>query len=670
MGRTDGTGHAWRIMFRRSWPAHEHREVDPSRVGRGDVEAGLCMEAALEQEDGRGSDWRSWLERYDARLTELFGDTVPNNARRIHVVVPAAIDGARLISVASGLEGTAFHIESIQTQFSAWVVWHNGQPTPEPNGAVLDAIANACTVKAGATTDDSTTGAFGRIRLLLDAPPTPAAPLGCPTPLARAVIHSLATRTFTVELTPADQLRNAQPESVIAAVDELSRLSIAYPTVRVLAGTFGAPTATDPDNIWIDGEVIRGLLEPRTWSVNPWEHLRSAWSERMHSAPNGHIRIQGERLLRQIDDRLRRHAFACIAEARQTGGVDDGTQPGRPSNERALEHAIAALGPTPRWGMAFKRYVAQTIPNLVVVPQWGSESPPHCTSRPRFPVAHIRQTLARGIDLLLATNRPIVRLTIRGRLMDSDWSHVHEGIAYGRSVAQRRHRTLEVFIESPSESFASGQLSLLDPQTAISLPISLADARETATESIGAVRAIPKPVIASKNLEIVLRVSPSGIEALPSAWAAAIDHGVRRLRVEFNPAFVWAGADQQRFAELLHGVARHLRTRTDGLGVAALQTPSGPLRLDGAVTLDWNGTLYGGDAHANPTKYQHKFVAGHLDDLGSMDRLWMDRPSNDYLLDWTFPPEAVRSALTMARIVDSFHTWFRSTSVPGPPNTD
>ena len=86
--------------------------------------------------------------------------------------------------------------------------------------------------------------------------------------------------------------------------------------------------------------------------------------------------------------------------------------------------------------------------------------------------------------------------------------------------------------------------------------------------------------------------------------------------------------------------------------------------------MDWDGTIYGGDAHLNPTKYQQKFVAGHLDDLGSMDRLWMDGPSNEYLLDWTFPPDATRSTLSMNRMVDSFRTWFQSCTMPEAPKTD
>ena len=65
-----------------------------------------------------------------------------------------------------------------------------------------------------------------------------------------------------------------------------------------------------------------------------------------------------------------------------------------------------------------------------------------------------------------------------------------------------------------------------------------------------------------------------------------------------------------------------------------LESEPMPVRLNGEVTVDWDGTVFGGNAFLHETEHKQKFVVGHLDDLHGFDRYWMDALPNDFLLEW------------------------------------
>jgi hypothetical protein len=50
---------------------------------------------------------------------------------------------------------------------------------------------------------------------------------------------------------------------------------------------------------------------------------------------------------------------------------------------------------------------------------------------------------------------------------------------------------------------------------------------------------------------------------------------------------------------------------------------------------------------------------GHLDDLASFDRYWMDAPRNEELLAWSYPPEVIRNNLQVGAVMNRFLKWYR-----------
>jgi len=90
-----------------------------------------------------------------------------------------------------------------------------------------------------------------------------------------------------------------------------------------------------------------------------------------------------------------------------------------------------------------------------------------------------------------------------------------------------------------------------------------------------------------------------------------------------------------------------------------LESAPMPVRLNGEVTVDFDGTLYGGNGFLHETEHKSKFVVGHLDDLHGFDRYWLDQPSNEYLLAYSYAPDVTQNNLGVGRLMASFCRWLR-----------
>lgn len=87
-----------------------------------------------------------------------------------------------------------------------------------------------------------------------------------------------------------------------------------------------------------------------------------------------------------------------------------------------------------------------------------------------------------------------------------------------------------------------------------------------------------------------------------------------------------------------------------------------PVRLNGEITVDWDGSIYGGNGFLHETEHKEKFRVGHLDDLHGFDRYWLDAPDNDFLLKWSYPEDVTANNLALGRVMTSFVTWLRGSA--------
>jgi hypothetical protein len=99
--------------------------------------------------------------------------------------------------------------------------------------------------------------------------------------------------------------------------------------------------------------------------------------------------------------------------------------------------------------------------------------------------------------------------------------------------------------------------------------------------------------------------------------------------------------------------------------VVNLENKAMPIRLNGEVTVDWDGTIYGGNAFLHETEHKQKFVIGRLDDGASYDRYVLDGPTNEHLLQWSYPPDVTENNLAVGAIMTSWMRWMQREAPAG-----
>lgn len=129
-----------------------------------------------------------------------------------------------------------------------------------------------------------------------------------------------------------------------------------------------------PQDPWVEVAVGEGFFTDEARYTASHARLRELWASRARDLPPGEERWTAEALLRRLDDRARRLAFAWLTEARrrEKGRADDGWPRQMPGARDAIESAVAVLGPPAGWKAAFKAW-ALPAP-VVVVPADADET--------------------------------------------------------------------------------------------------------------------------------------------------------------------------------------------------------------------------------------------------------------------------------------------------------
>ena len=92
----------------------------------------------------------------------------------------------------------------------------------------------------------------------------------------------------------------------------------------------------------------------------------------------------------------------------------------------------------------------------------------------------------------------------------------------------------------------------------------------------------------------------------------------------------------------------------DALSLINLEHRPMPVRLNGEITVDHDGSIHAGNAFLVRGRKADELVLGWLDDNQNFDRLWMDAPDNDLLLDATYSPAVTANNLEVGKIFHSF----------------
>lgn len=670
------------------------------------------------------------LDRYQERFHALFGPDIPKNAFRVHISDDDfACDRERTIAFFRHLRQTPFRLSSVQVSIADLCRREGGRLLPEADHELLDAMAPACFADHGlpvpardfvADHRSRTWSSFLQIGIesyadaelvRLGKGYTMAHVRAVAAELDRRGLHfdgyfilsnaDTTARDLIEVLVGAARLKLRHPRHFHVRFPVVPRLVSYFPSashrrrlrqgtadrlvLRDLARVPGHPEYDypfvehdEPADPWVESAVREDPFRDEALYTASLVRLREIWAARQVEL-SGEDAREGERLLRALDDLPRQLVFELLAEAREA------RHRGQSAPEAAAQAvAQALLGPPDRWLRAFQRHVHQTVPRLVVIPTWQCELRcNYCWIPKQDGRVMSARTLERCVDLLLSSRRPEVQLQFFGGEALLEWGLVRHGIEYGQQRARAEGKAIRFILSSNGWSLDEEKLDWL-ARHPVKLELSLdgdpltqrmfRPARQVGLDSYENGIASRAEEIRRSGIphEVIMVVHPMHAHRLHHNFCHIADLGFGRIQINVLLGRLWQPEHLSSFAENLHRIGVELDRRlAQGAPVQLinLENRPMPMRLNGEVTVDWDGTIYAGNAFLHETEHKERLRTGHLDDLRGFDRYWLDSPDNDFLLRHGYPPEMTANNLRAGAVLTSFlrHRFDQAQTASPPP---
>jgi MoaA/NifB/PqqE/SkfB family radical SAM enzyme len=281
-----------------------------------------------------------------------------------------------------------------------------------------------------------------------------------------------------------------------------------------------------------------------------------------------------------------------------------------------------------------------------------------------------REIMEESIQLLLSSDRDVLTLQFFGGEALLQWELVKHGITYGMEQAARRGKRLDFVLSSNGWSLESEKLDWLK-SFPVKLELSLDGNPETQRQNrparhrgedsyANSIAKNAKAILESGlRYDVIMVLHPSQVHRLAELYLHIVDLGFKRVQINYALGKNWTDAHRQMIATQLFVLAEALKARPEVVLVNGEERPM-PMRLNAEVTVDWDGTIYGGNAFLHETEHKDRFRLGHLSDQHAFDRYWMDAPRNEELVAWSYPPEVTANNLKIGAVMTDFLRWWRS----------
>lgn len=650
--------------------------------------------------------------------------TAPSNGYRVHISDDDfACDRDRALAFFRALPSTPFRLASCQVSIADLCVRHQGQLLAQPDHELLDAMNPACFDDAGRkfpirdfVADHRTRKWSSYLQIGVESfSDTELSRLGKGYALVhlRRIVGELSARHMHHDAYFILSNAETTVDDLVEVLDEVVRLKLAHPLffhirfpvvsrlvsyfpsasyrrrlrhdksaasrLRSFAQSPGYPEfdypfveQDDPDDPVVAAAVDKAFFTDENYYAASYERLRESAVSQYRSTPTPNAEFAA----RLLDDRARRRVFEMLSRARRRTREAD-PDPAEELRLRAV--AEEQFGPIATWLPAFQRFDQGGITRLVVIPTWQCELRCNYCYIPKQDGRVMSEaTLDRSIGLLLSSERPALTLQFFGGEALMEWGLVKHAIEHGMVEAKRRGKTLDFILSSNGWSLDDEKLAWLaqrpvklelsldgDPQTQRAFRPSR-HASEDSYENGIAPRAAA--IVASgMPHDVIMVVHPSQIHKLAANYLHIASLGFPRIQINFALGKVWSLDQRRTLAAQLFELAGELRRRPEVCLVNAENEPM-PIRLNGEPTVDFDGTVYGGNAFLHETEHKAKFRLGHLDDLYNFDRYWMDAPPNTELVKYGYPPEITANNLKVGAVMSDFLRWYRAQRLP--PSSD
>ena len=537
------------------------------------------------------------LQDYESRFTELYGDNIPRNAFRVHICDDDfACERERAMDFFKALPSTPFRLSSTQVSVADLCIREDGVLTTTPDNEFLDTITPECFVLSERPLSERDFVADHRSRqwssfLQIGVETFSDAELvrlgkGYTVGHIRAIVDALAARGIHMDAYFIQSNAETRAQDLIDGLDELCRTKMVhpiffhlrFPIVPHLVSYFTSAnyrrlvrqgredvqtilrhaevpnhpeydypfvSHDNPGDPWVGAAVEAGFFTDEERYTGSFERLRDVWLERLEGLPDSEDRKQGERLIRQLDDRGRRRCFELLSLARSVERGQVEWRPGIPSSAAAMDNASTILGPSQRWLKPFSRYAENTAPRLVVIPTWQCELRcRYCYIPKQDGRVMTLRTLERSIDMLLASDRPEVILQFFGGEALIEWELVQHGITYGREQAKLWGKEIQFIISSNGWSIDQEKLAWLREHP-VKLELSLDGDRDTQNKFRRALEkgrdsyteGIPEKaeMIRASGIphEVIMVVHREAVSRMPENFFHIVSLGFPRVQINF-----------------------------------------------------------------------------------------------------------------------------------------
>ena len=649
------------------------------------------------------------LRRYQDRLTELFGDAVPDVARRVQICDDDfACDPQRAAEVLAAVGASGLQLAAFQASVRDFLDRRGGGVREElltaiHPGLFQDGDRHAAMVRGparGQLPADVGCSVHLGVESFAD-PDLSRLGKGYTAADACAVIAQLDRLGIVHDVYLILGNRGTTLDDLVETLLTLARLKTEHPHtffLRIPVVPFVVPTApsaayelarrgdarVDLDRTWkldahaeFDYPVVarelpadpdvraacedwERIVEPDPAYAAPAQNLRRWLIERLPDARDPARAARLRRAIRRLHGVRKRTIYSGLARARR-----------RQIDERLADRywqAAGELGPAEQVAAEARNALEVGDPRLVVIPTRDcSMRCTYCPADKRSGLEMSASTLSRSVELLLSADAPRVILQFFGGeallLRDRVLATMDGAMAMAHSAG----KTIGFIVSTNGVSLDRaliGRLAALPVKVEISLDGDRdvqnrhRHLRDGGADSYDRVtRSAPQLIESGVPYEVIMVVTPDTVGSLCDSFGHVVSLGFRRVQVNHGLAMDWSLEHKQIFASQLAAIEQ--RFFADSLiacGVEWIDLRSfrDPMLLNGEITVDHDGTVYFGNGFLIRTADPASFHAGHLDDLASFDSYVLRRPDNAYLTRRTYPADVARNNIEVGRIYGSF----------------
>ena len=288
------------------------------------------------------------------------------------------------------------------------------------------------------------------------------------------------------------------------------------------------------------------------------------------------------------------------------------------------------------------------------------------------------RTMERAVDMLMASEQDELILQFFGGEALLEYDTIKHAMEYGMEQARELGKKLWFIVSSNGWSLTQERLDWLKTLP-LKLELSLDGAEATQTRFRPAGKWIggnsyessivpqAQRIIESEiPYDVIMVVHPNAVNQMAENFFHIADLGFRRIQINFALGFRWKDQQKEEFARELMTIGKELRVRWargEQLDMVNLDGRPMKMRLNAEITVDWDGTVYGGNGFLHETEHKEKFKIGLLDDLKSFDTYRLNMPTNDFLLDWSYPDQTTENNLAVGAIYTSWIKWMQKEPV-------